>query len=365
MGDFVAYSEDMAAGSEWLEHHGILGMHWGKLNGPPYPLGAGDHSSSEKSAAKSAGVKVGSDSGKGSIENVKKKKTRSKSVQKRELTPEEKRQQALDAAKSGDKKKIAKNIDSLTTEELRDAQARAQLKDQLTKKDPSEQKMSKADKEKQDAIRSGDKEKVKQYADKMSYQELSEAMNKIDLMQKLNYVPPEPTAFDKIRDVSQKLGTFKDAAEKGIAAYNTVAKVYNATHKDAQWPIVGEKSGGDKKEDKKEDKEKDQAKEAVKQVAKEIKKDYNEQLKDDIEKYKYEKRLAEAKKNIDEKEAKKQAKKEAKAEAKAAKEENKKTTITKDWEDSDLYKSISDVDVQKVSEDTYRAELEFLNSFKK
>ena len=33
-----------------LSHHGILGMRWGKKNGPPYPLGASDHSASEKKA---------------------------------------------------------------------------------------------------------------------------------------------------------------------------------------------------------------------------------------------------------------------------------------------------------------------------
>ena len=35
---------------DYLRHHGILGQKWGKLNGPPYPLGASDHSASEKKA---------------------------------------------------------------------------------------------------------------------------------------------------------------------------------------------------------------------------------------------------------------------------------------------------------------------------
>ena len=34
----------------WLAHHGILGMKWGFRNGPPYPLGFGKHSASEKKA---------------------------------------------------------------------------------------------------------------------------------------------------------------------------------------------------------------------------------------------------------------------------------------------------------------------------
>ena len=35
---------------DYLSHHGILGQKWGKRNGPPYPLGVSDHSSSEKKA---------------------------------------------------------------------------------------------------------------------------------------------------------------------------------------------------------------------------------------------------------------------------------------------------------------------------
>lgn len=36
--------------NDQLEHHGILGQKWGRRQGPPYPLDAGDHSAAEKKA---------------------------------------------------------------------------------------------------------------------------------------------------------------------------------------------------------------------------------------------------------------------------------------------------------------------------
>lgn len=38
------------APTNYLAHHGIKGQKWGVMNGPPYPLGSGDHSASEKKA---------------------------------------------------------------------------------------------------------------------------------------------------------------------------------------------------------------------------------------------------------------------------------------------------------------------------
>ena len=269
MGDFTAFAEDIEFGMECLGHHGILGQKWGKLNGPPYPLGEGDHSAGEKSAAKAAGVKVGSDSGKGSMDNVKKKSSAQNKAKKpkKELTPEEKRQKAIEAAIAGDKKNITKYMDYLTTDELREAQTRAQMKDSLTREDPTLKKASKADIEKEEAIKSGDKEKVKEYADKMTYNELAEAMNKVNLMQKLNEVPPQPTALDKLSEVANKVDQFRSAAEKGIGMYNLAAKVYNSTHKDgAKWPIIG---GNEK--DKEKSKEDQVAEKLLKQMTNDAK----------------------------------------------------------------------------------------------
>lgn len=279
---------------DYLEHHQILGAKWGKKNGPPYPLGSGDHSSSEKKAAAAAGVKVGKDSGKGSIENVKKKK-------KAPLTEEEKRLKAEEARLKGDSKNINKYMDKLTTDELRDAQTRAQIKKSL-----SEEKQSKAEKDKRDAMLSGDKEKVKEYATKMTYNELSEAMNKVDLMQKLNYEPPKPTTMDKINEAVKKVDTARDWMEKSLKAYDALAAINNTFNKDNQWPRAQLNKSGDKKDDKK-DKES-----GLEKMAKKITSDaQNAKAENDRRlEVKLEKRESKASAKEDKIEAKKQEKEE-------------------------------------------------------
>ena len=73
--------------STYLAHHGILGMRWGKKNGPPYPLGAEDHSTSEKKAGYKKSL------GGGRNEELYDRKTNSSANQKekRHLTEQQKR----------------------------------------------------------------------------------------------------------------------------------------------------------------------------------------------------------------------------------------------------------------------------------
>lgn len=63
-----------------LTHHGILGMKWGQRNGPPYPLGASDHSSAEKKAGTKGWSKEAKTASKQSSTKVSKTSTANKKV---------------------------------------------------------------------------------------------------------------------------------------------------------------------------------------------------------------------------------------------------------------------------------------------
>ena len=117
-----------------MNHHGVLGQKHGVKNGPPYPLDEGDHSSSEESAAKKAGISVGTSSGKGSLDNVE-SSTKKESTDKKESSSDtsQKKPTKEDIVNSGDIKLIQSSMKDLNLTELQTAIAKRSLMIQVNK----------------------------------------------------------------------------------------------------------------------------------------------------------------------------------------------------------------------------------------
>ena len=115
---------------EYLQHYGIKGMHWGVMNGPPYPLGISKMSSSERRAREGSKKSLSKTLGSGI----------SKSAELVKRYREKKRRQRYEEdLASGDVHAIYKERSHLSNEEIRAAKDRAQaindlkrVKDQRT-----------------------------------------------------------------------------------------------------------------------------------------------------------------------------------------------------------------------------------------
>ena len=158
----------------FIKHHGVLGQKHGVKNGPPYPLDEGDHSSSEESAAKKAGISVGTSSGKGSLDNV-------ESSTKKE---------------SADKKETNSDI---------------------SQKKPT----------KEDIVNSGDIKLIQSSMKDLNLTELQTAIAKRSLMIQVNKTA-NPSTVKKLQETTQTLKDISVSAENVISFYNTGAKILNS-----------------------------------------------------------------------------------------------------------------------------------------
>ena len=157
-----------------MNHHGVLGQKHGVKNGPPYPLEEGDHSSSEESAAKKAGVSVGTSSGKGSLDNV----------------------------ESANKKETSDKKESSS--------------------DTSQKKPTK-----EDIVNSGDIKLIQSSMKDLNLTELQTAIAKRSLMIQVNKTA-NPSTVKKLQETTQTLKDISVSAENVISFYNTGAKILNS-----------------------------------------------------------------------------------------------------------------------------------------
>lgn len=130
---------------DFLEHHGILGMHWGRKNGPPYPLG------SDKSTGKRLKTKGGTSKRKAK----KTYKRRVKSLKKARKAREVNRQQQIQKQKSKDEiikskdiSSMLKNVDLFSNKEIDDMLNRLDTESKLASRVADQKKANRSKGEK-------------------------------------------------------------------------------------------------------------------------------------------------------------------------------------------------------------------------
>ena len=184
-----------------IQHHGILGMRWGRKNGPPYPLGSSAHSASEKKAGWRKSLSSGGIFGK-------RKKAKADRV-----------------AKANAKK--------IVEERLKDKEA-----DEFFEKN------------KEKILRSNKAKDVLSNQSRLTTQELEDAIKRMNLnVQLAQYEVKQRPASNWQKFDNIMRGPVKDMvdwSETGIKAWNVMARMYNATPQGQKekLPVIQSDGGG-------------------------------------------------------------------------------------------------------------------------
>lgn len=185
---------------EILEHHGIIGQKWGKMNGPPYPLDPNkDYSKAELRAMRKEARKEARK------ENRRKKKIAKKDEIEKQKTEEEEKLEKEEAKNravvSGSASEVEKYKDMMTNEELRLAQERVRLYQELNNLKLTDLRQNNA--------------KIQEEIDRISKEN-----NLRDQKLKEKYGPGKgEAALEKTARISEKIGRIAKATTSvGVAA---------------------------------------------------------------------------------------------------------------------------------------------------
>ena len=168
-----------------LYHHGIKGMKWGVMNGPPYPLGS----------AISTGKRLIGEAA-GAI-----KRHHEKHVQAAEIKKQARQEKKAQKEAEAEEKKAQSEYEN-----------------------------------KMKVIMSNDADQILKIADTLSTEQLKDAQQRLLYVNKMN----EFKAPTKAEKALKNLKKAKEWTETGVSAWNTFAKVYNAVRPDDPLPTIGE-----------------------------------------------------------------------------------------------------------------------------
>lgn len=260
--------------SDVIEHHGIMGMHWGQRNGPPYPLTAGAHSPEEKRAkyqrsiaynekralrlrkrAAKLNIKANRKAARAIKRGNVKKFMRSEKIKlkasKLELKASRKEEYAnklrtklnnLDAATMSKGANIYEGLKKKMTRE--EKKAYKQRMKNLKKAREVREKNKKEAAKKEEILRKGSAKDVAKIKDQLTSDDYKRVFDRLDNENKLEQRINQnvKTGKERYNDIVSMLSTTASAAQNAVNLYNNVAKTYNTFNKKSKkLPVIGEK----------------------------------------------------------------------------------------------------------------------------